>query len=342
MSSKRKLRAGDWVVVRSLPEIRETLDSTGALDGMPFMPEMVKYCGRRLRVASRAHKTCNTVDNTGGARVRDAVHLQDARCDGSSHGGCQAACLIFFKTQWLRVIRDDEAPVAGSVQASAQPASLPVEWSYATSPDLPPEQIRYRCQNTDVPNFSSVLPWWDVRQYLEDVTSGNVDFGLYLRGIRFAAFRAIITLGVGYRILRKMYNAWQRFRGRSSFPFVTGTLDRTPHAELRLQPGEWVRIRPFDDIVATLDRNCKNRGLGFDTCEMRLFCNGRFRVRERIRRIINERTGKMLELSNPCVTLEGVYCRGETTRTRLFCPRAITPYWREIWLERDSNQAAHD
>ena len=30
----------------------------GASDGLPFMPEMLEHCGRRLRVSRRAEKTC--------------------------------------------------------------------------------------------------------------------------------------------------------------------------------------------------------------------------------------------------------------------------------------------
>jgi hypothetical protein len=42
----------------------------------------------------------------------------------------------------------------------------------------------------------------------------------------------------------------------------------------------------------------------------------------------------MMELKNPCITLEGVLCSGHVSSDRLLCPRAITPYWREVWLER--------
>src|SRR5262245_10289269 len=69
---------------------------------MPFMPEMLRYAGQRIRVAKSAHKTCDTVNQTGGRRMRNAVHLDGLRCDGSAHGGCQAKCLFFWKEQWLR------------------------------------------------------------------------------------------------------------------------------------------------------------------------------------------------------------------------------------------------
>ena len=39
------LRAGEWVEVLSAPEILATLDDKHELDGLPFMPEMLKYCG---------------------------------------------------------------------------------------------------------------------------------------------------------------------------------------------------------------------------------------------------------------------------------------------------------
>ena len=35
-----KLRAGDWVEVKSKKEILRTLDTKGQLEGMPFMPQM--------------------------------------------------------------------------------------------------------------------------------------------------------------------------------------------------------------------------------------------------------------------------------------------------------------
>ena len=42
------LKAGEWVQVRSKEEILATLDANGRLDEMPFMPEMLKFCGARM------------------------------------------------------------------------------------------------------------------------------------------------------------------------------------------------------------------------------------------------------------------------------------------------------
>ncbi len=61
----QRLRAGELVEVRSKAEILMTLDQHGRLDGLPFMPEMFRYCGQRFRVYKRAHKTCDFVTHTG-------------------------------------------------------------------------------------------------------------------------------------------------------------------------------------------------------------------------------------------------------------------------------------
>ncbi len=52
-SAPLRLRAGDLVVVRTPDEILKTLDANGTLDNLPFMPEMLKFCGKRFRVMNR-------------------------------------------------------------------------------------------------------------------------------------------------------------------------------------------------------------------------------------------------------------------------------------------------
>jgi hypothetical protein len=38
------------VQVKTAAEILATLDSEGKLDGLPFMPEMLQYCGQTVTV----------------------------------------------------------------------------------------------------------------------------------------------------------------------------------------------------------------------------------------------------------------------------------------------------
>jgi hypothetical protein len=51
----------------------------------------------------------------------------------------------------------------------------------------------------------------------------------------------------------------------------------------------------------------------------------------------------MMTLPGECIILDGVICQARVSEHRLFCPRSIFPFWREIWLKRvaDSKAAAH-
>ena len=76
-----------------------------------------------------------------------------------------------------------------------------------------------------------------------------------------------------------------------------------------------------------------NRGLSFDA-ELVPYCGKVFRVRTRIERFIDEKTGKMMKMKTPAVILDGVYCHSLYSGARIFCPRGVFLWWREIWLER--------
>ena len=56
--------------------------------------------------------------------------------------------------------------------------------------------------------------------------------------------------------------------------------------------------------------------------------------RRRVTKFINEKTGKMSTMKTPAVILEGVWCQSRYSNCRMFCPRSIYSWWREIWLER--------
>src|SRR5882757_2491663 len=94
-----------------------------------------------------------------------------------------------------------------------------------------------------------------------------------------------------------------------------------------------VRVKPYEEILATLDADNKNRGLYFDA-EAVPFCGHTYRVLSRVTKILDERTGRMVNMKTPSLILEGVYCQARYSDCRMFCPRAIYSYWREIWLER--------
>lgn len=342
VGEKLKLRAGELVEVRPMAEILETLDDDGCYENLPFMPEMQAFCGKQLRVAKRAHKSCDTINNTGGRRMRNAVHLQESRCDGEFHGGCEAECLFFWKEIWLRRITGEGAETRSGTDSYVE---LPDRWSKTTTdPDGATDEpiTVFRCQATELPKATSLLNYWDVRQYVEDVTSGNVGMRQFLHGAAFALYRRLVNIGIGYRLLVRLFNFVARLRNKPPFPFVNGNQTKTPTRVLDLQIGEEVRVRSFEEIMETLDGKNMNRGLGFDNTEMRPHCGTTRRVRKRVTRIIDERTGHMLEMKNPCIVLDGVYCTGTTPQLRVFCPRAIPAYWREIWLERINEPSISD
>jgi hypothetical protein len=123
------------------------------------------------------------------------------------------------------------------------------------------------------------------------------------------------------------------------FPHVCGLAgDKTPTGKLDLKPGEFVEVKSKDEIMRTLNKDLRNRGLGFDV-EMVPYCrDGEYKVLRRIEKIINEKTGLMMTLPNACIVLDGVVCSGHYSKNRMFCPRAVFPYWREVWLERTSER----
>jgi hypothetical protein len=337
------LRVGEVVEVRSAKEILATLDEHGCLDSLPFMPEMLQFCDKQFTVYKRADKTCDTIDKTGGRRLFNTVHLralqqpEGVRCDGAAHGGCEASCLLFWNEAWLKRVEPKDQPgTTEMMQAQfGPPPSIETMLRSAAVVEKPGKDDAgiYRCQATQLKAYTRSLAWWDIRQYIRDLTSGNVHVGDIFRALVFAGYRKLTGFGVGWSLLVGFYNWFQARAGGSPWPYVQGTLPKTPQGELNLEPGELVRVKPLDQILATLDTRNKNRGLLFAP-EMARFCGGAFKVLKRVHRIIDEKNGHMLEFSNPCIILQNVYCLSEFSEYRVFCPRSIYPYWREIWLER--------
>jgi hypothetical protein len=317
------LTPGELVRVRSVLEIGPTLDAQGALDGVPFMPEMLQYCGRTFRVSRRADKTC--AGDGAVRRMQDTVHLADLRCDGASHGGCQAACLLFWKEAWLERVPTETTSVPSPVP-NGDASKLTETLVEATRVPVGATDFRYRCQATEIPNASRLLRRRELDQYVRDVR--NWGFPKVLRGLFFDIFN--LWQSFSSRRLPRVL----RFRDGQPYPFIHGPLPvkkgATPSATLDLRPGDLVRIKSKDEIEATLDEANHNRGLLFDG-EMARYCGRTARVRARVERLVDEHTGEMIEIKSDCIMLEGVVCSADYHRC---CSRGIYSYWREIWLER--------
>lgn len=344
-----RFRAGDLVEVLSREEVLATLDDQGCVEGLPFMPEMLAYCGRQFRVSAVAHKTCETAHKTWKGRRLDAtVHLAGLRCDGAAHGGCQAECNLFWKEVWLKPAGAESSlsPPRGVAAgcSETQLRALAVG-GMADGPASDPARQRYACQATRLYAATRPLAWWNPRQYVRDITTRNHSWGhvarvLFLQTLSYVALHTPIAWRLINGFRERIHRRWTG----CDVPDVKGAIpagERTPTSRLDLRPGELVRVKSKEEILRTIDVRQLNRGLSFDV-EMTPYCGKVFRVRRIVRQILDELTGEMMHMGQPCIVLEGVVCGSRYSECRLMCPRAITPYWREIWLERVAVQPSDD
>jgi hypothetical protein len=341
------LKAGEWVEVRSKSEVLATLDKNGRLDELPFMPQMLSYCGRKLRVRKRAHKVCDTAYGTGARSLSNAAILEDVRCDGQAFGGCELKCTIIWKEAWLKRV-DGIETISGSTQngfphrgTSVHESAKCSEADIWAGTRLKPEGIGnaeplYVCQAVQLPHATRPLSRWDLRQYVEDYASGNARISEILSSFLILIIHDLAESGLGFgSALRWAYNIFQKIRGGMPYPFRRGLVSaksRTPSINLNIQVGELVQIKPYDKILETVNEQLNNRGMTFHP-EMAIHCGETFRVSQRLSKMMNEKTGQLVVLKNECLVLEGMECIGLYAKP-IYCPRACYPYWREIWLER--------
>jgi len=290
-----RYQPGDLVEVRGEAEVRATLDAAATLDGLPWMPEMTKFCGQKFRVFRRVHHVF--IDyHQYVAGIEKTVLLDGVRCDGRWHQACRMRCMILWKEAWLRPVGDSE---------EVKPRGP--DGCFLNGLELPAERDeRLCCQATELTRASRPLPWWRFGQYRRALAAGDVT----LREIA-AAFAFVIR--------RRLRARWNRLRPKPR--------EKAAAATLNLQPGDEVEVKSWAEIKATLDADGKNRGLAF-TPEMAQYCGQKHRVADRVDRIVIEWTGEVCSLKDT-VTLEGVTCRGIVGK---MCPRNCYQLWREVWL----------
>lgn len=303
-----KLRAGDWVEVMSASEIAETLSPEGTLDGLPFMPEMIQYCGRRFKVLRWAEKSCFEAGPYNYVlreiRNNDAVLLEGLRCTGADHDGCQRLCLFFWKLAWLRKVETERSEVTVDSTSEVLRSKLRTK----TAPG------RYFCQSTEMVRATSPDPMKKstiLRKCFRDVRSGAV--------------------GLVDMLWLVLVPAWRKLRDAvAGRPWLIGNLTKTPAGTLGLQPGELVEVLSLEEMRQTLDRKGRNRGLICDV-ELEVFCGKQYRVLSRLDRFISDVSGEMRKMEGT-VILEGVPCL--CARVVGGCSRLDYTYWREVWLKR--------
>ena len=305
------LKPGDLVEVRSAAEVMSSLDGDGKLEDLPFMPEMLVFCGRRLRVSKRADNTCALGQPR---RIENTVHLDQLRCDGSAHRGCEASCLFLWKEAWLRRMTDsvDESNDAQIPPVGIEDGAYRLLSEFAQKPDN-----TLMCQSTELNSATCPAPLGSSSHYFAKVAR---DCAANERS--FEDLHQLVTYFWGKAILY-LFMLWTRA------PWNADRYHKTPATPLDLKPGEVVRVRGMFEVLRTLDRNGCNRGMEFKP-EMFQFCGRKYPVIINMTRRIDERSGELKGFRSPCIVLESVYCHGQ----RSFCQRANYHYWREIWLAR--------
>jgi hypothetical protein len=297
-----KIKPGERVIVRDFHEIMGTLDSNGFLDGLPYMQEMIPYCGKEFRVYKRADRTC--IEPVEIRQMQGTVFLENLRCGGEYHGNCQKGCMFFWKEAWLRSSGETDNPAKSEI--------------HRAEPNLRTMTAdgRYICQSTELKRATQPLPEWSGKRIFGEYTAGNVSL------TRLSRYIAI-----------PVWIRFQRFLKRTDWPdsiYPKGECVSTPVEEIGLQAGDWVDVKSRSEIEMTLDPGGRNRGLEF-TPMMVPFCGQRLRVRNRVQRMILEKRGEMIEMKNT-VILEGATCDGHTFMGG--CPRDTFHLWREVWLRK--------
>jgi hypothetical protein len=301
-----KIRPNDLIEVKTQDEILETLDAEGTLDLLPFMPEMIEFCGKRFRVSKRALKTC--VSGSGPSTMRgfknDGVFTLDGlRCSGAAHDGCQKECTIFWHEEWLRRVEQSDLQYKVDSKGAQR---LRSRLKTKTGPKS------YFCQASEILKVTTPLSKAErFGKCFREVGSGNCNAVEMLKRIGIWLF-------------------W-KVRRRIMGEYASGNNNATPTATLDLRRGETIQVKPIEDIVATTNEDAKNRGLYFSP-DMRLLCGGKAQVRSRLEQIIVDGTGEMRQLHNT-VYLEKSMC-GCAHVAFGGCPRGEFAYWREIWLRR--------
>jgi hypothetical protein len=298
-TAKGWLHTGSWVRVKPYQAILDTLDAEGKVQGLPFMEEMETYCGKKYRTLRCIHQIL--VEGVAVRKIENVVLLENLRCDGSAHNNCQRHCTFLWKEEWLSPVTeflpDPEADIPDNSLADLK---------------LFPQRKQCQGQADVLLGATQVSSVFDLRLYALDFKTGSVSLTDLLRMART-------------HVTTRMLWKYASFRKKS-----LAEKPKPPRGqEKKLQAGDWVEVRNRKEILKTLDREGKHYGMRFSQFMWR-YCGRRFKVRNRVDRMIVEPTGKMVKL-NDTVLLDGAVCDGMAFRG---CPRSCFWLWRDDWLKQ--------
>ena len=101
LAAELNLQPGELVEIKSLTEIKATLDANGRNRGLSFEPEMALLCGRRYRVAMPLRTII--LEATGKmAKLSNTVTLEGLVCQGICSTNCPRANFLYWREIWLK------------------------------------------------------------------------------------------------------------------------------------------------------------------------------------------------------------------------------------------------
>lgn len=137
------------------------------------------------------------------------------------------------------------------------------------------------------------------------------------------------------RLKRSLAVPWNYYVKRGikyayHFAFKWRDQGKTAPRAAEFTVGEIVKVRPWDEIHATLDPFKELKGCAFLT-DMKQYCGTTQRVLQVMERFLDERDYKVKKVRG-IVLLEDVICRGTPVFGR--CDRCCHLFWRAEWLEK--------
>jgi len=104
------LQSGEAVQVRSVKEIKRTLDADWKNRGLAFTRFMVPFSGGQYRVKSRVDQMI--IEMTGEMRqLKNTVILEGGTCDGHTcAGSCPRKQFLLWREIWLRRVPPGAGP----------------------------------------------------------------------------------------------------------------------------------------------------------------------------------------------------------------------------------------
>jgi len=99
-------QANELVRIKSVSQIKATLNPWGQLKGCMFMPEMAQYCNTTQRVYKRLERFVDENDFYV-KKSNGMVLLEGLYCQGTKdYGRCDRSCFYFWREEWLEEVSE--------------------------------------------------------------------------------------------------------------------------------------------------------------------------------------------------------------------------------------------